>query len=127
MTPALSLTKRRVTKTELERILGGRGAMISGVVLAAALTITAGGSPQEQKQGQLKFREISTLRIEHMIDVGGRKLHCCVYGNGSPTVVLVGGLEAPQAYWNSVIPGLAAKTTVVTYDRAGTRPRSLIE
>jgi pimeloyl-ACP methyl ester carboxylesterase len=32
---------------------------------------------------------------------------------------LVSGFGAPQAYWNSVIPDLAAKTTVVTYDRAG--------
>jgi len=72
-------------------------------------------SPQEQ----IRIPEISTPRIEHMIDVGGRKLHCCVYGHGSPTVVLVSGLEAPQAYWNPVIPDLAAKTTVVTFDRAG--------
>ena len=57
--------------------------------------------------------------MESMIDVGGRKLHCCVYGSGSPTVVLVSGLEAPQVYWNPVIPDLAAKTTVLTYDRAG--------
>jgi len=73
------------------------------------------GSPQEQ----MRIPEISTPKIENMIDVGGRKLHCCVYGNGSPTVVLVSGFEAPQAYWNSVIPDLAAKTTAVTYDRAG--------
>jgi hypothetical protein len=50
-----------------------------------------------------------------MIDVGERKLHCCVYGNGSPTIVLISGLEAPQAYWNSVIPGLAATTTAVAH------------
>jgi hypothetical protein len=49
------------------------------------------GSPQEQ----ITIPEISTPKIENMIDVGGRKLHCCVYGNGSPTVVLVSGLEAP--------------------------------
>ena len=58
-------------------------------------------------------------KIERMVDVGGRKLDCCVYGKGSPTVVLVSGLEAPQAYWDSIIPDLAARTTVVTYDRAG--------
>ena len=74
------------------------------------------GSPQEQ----IRIPEISTPKIENMIDVGGRKLDCCVYGKGSPTVVLVSGLEAPQAYWNSVIPDLAAKTTVMTFDRAGT-------
>jgi pimeloyl-ACP methyl ester carboxylesterase len=54
-----------------------------------------------------------------MIDVGGRRLHCFTYGNGSPTVVLVSGLDSPQNNWNPVIPGLAAQTTVVTYDRAG--------
>jgi pimeloyl-ACP methyl ester carboxylesterase len=73
------------------------------------------GSPQEQ----IRIPEISTPRIERMIDVGGRRLHCFVYGSGSPTVVLVSGLEAPQAYWNPVIPDLAARTTIVTYDRAG--------
>jgi pimeloyl-ACP methyl ester carboxylesterase len=58
-------------------------------------------------------------KIVKMVDVGGRKLDCRVYGKGSPTVVLVSGLEAPQAYWDSIIPDLAANTTVVTYDRAG--------
>jgi pimeloyl-ACP methyl ester carboxylesterase len=56
---------------------------------------------------------------EHMIDVGGRRLHSFVYGSGGPTVVLVSGFQAPQAYWNPVVPGLAEITTVVTYDRAG--------
>jgi len=73
------------------------------------------GSPQEE----MRIPEISTPKIENMIDVGGRKLHSCVYGSGSPTVVLISGLGAPQEYWNSVIPDLAAITTVVTYDRAG--------
>lgn len=73
------------------------------------------GSPQEQ----IRIPEISTPKIESMIDVGGRRLDSCVYGSGSPTVVLVSGLGAPQAYWNPVIPDLAAKTTIVTYDRAG--------
>lgn len=73
------------------------------------------GSPWEQ----MRIPEVSTPQIEHLIDVGGRKLHCYVYGTGSPTVVLVSGFEAPQEYWNSVIPDLAAKTTVVTFDRAG--------
>jgi pimeloyl-ACP methyl ester carboxylesterase len=71
------------------------------------------------RQEQIRIPEISTPKNENMIDVRGRKLHCCVYGNGAPTVVLVSGLEAPQAYWNSIIPDLAAKTTVMTYDRAG--------
>ena len=70
-------------------------------------------------QEQIKIPEISTPKIENMIDVGGRKLGCYIYGSGLPTVVLVSALETSQAYWNSVIPDLAAITTVVTYDRAG--------
>jgi pimeloyl-ACP methyl ester carboxylesterase len=70
-------------------------------------------------QEEIKIPEISTPRMERMIDVGGRTLHCFVYGSGSPTVVLVSGLDAPQEYWNTIIPELAAKTTVLTYDRAG--------
>lgn len=73
------------------------------------------GSPEEQRG----ILEISTPRTESMIDVGGRRLHCFAYGNGSPTVVLVSGFESPQVYWNSVIPDLATRTTVVTFDRAG--------
>lgn len=72
-------------------------------------------SPQEQTQNP----DISILNIESMIDVGGRKLHCSLYGSGSPTIVLVSGLDSPQESWNSVVPDLARETTVVTYDRAG--------
>jgi pimeloyl-ACP methyl ester carboxylesterase len=54
-----------------------------------------------------------------MIDVGGRRLHCFAYRDGSPTVVLISSLETPQEYWSSVTPALAAETTVVTFDRAG--------
>jgi len=54
-----------------------------------------------------------------MIDVGGRRLHCAVYGSGGPTVVLVSGFQAPQAYWNPLVPGIAEVATVVTYDRPG--------
>jgi len=73
------------------------------------------GSPQEAFQIQDNITPIT----EKMIDVGGRSLHSCVYGEGSPTVVLVSGFGAPQTYWNPVIPDLAAQTTVLTYDRAG--------
>ena len=73
------------------------------------------GSPQEM----VRIPDISTPKKEFLVDVAGRKLHGCVYGNGSPTVVLVSGLDAPQVYWNPVVPDLASRTTVVTYDRAG--------
>jgi pimeloyl-ACP methyl ester carboxylesterase len=63
--------------------------------------------------------DTSTPKTESMIDVGGRKIHCCVYGKNGPTVVLASGFGAPQTYWNTVVPDLAAQTTVVTFDRAG--------
>lgn len=72
-------------------------------------------SSQEAFQNQ----DITTPKTEKMIDVGRRSLHSCVYGKGSPTVVLVSGFGAPQAYWNPVVPELASQTTVLTYDRAG--------
>ena len=63
--------------------------------------------------------EVTIDRIEKHIDVGGRKLHCRIYGEGKPTVVLVSGFGAIQDNWNPVITDIAALTTVVTYDRAG--------
>lgn len=95
-----------------------------GAILLNFLCLNSGSISFSQEkrpasQGPIKLPEISTSKTESMIDVGGRKLDCCVYGDGSPTVVLVSGFGAPQSYWNSVIPDLAAKTTIVTYDRAG--------
>jgi pimeloyl-ACP methyl ester carboxylesterase len=58
-------------------------------------------------------------KIEKIIDVGGRKLHTCLYGSGVPAVVLLSGSGAPQTYWDPIVPVIAEKTTVVTYDRAG--------
>jgi pimeloyl-ACP methyl ester carboxylesterase len=108
MNKALSITRLFLMSTILMNLIGFNSDLLSN-------SRASQGSPQEQ----MRIPEISTPKVENMIDVGGRKLHCCVYGNGSPTVVLVSGLEAPQAYWNSVIPDLAAKTTVMTFDRAG--------
>jgi pimeloyl-ACP methyl ester carboxylesterase len=87
-------------------------------VLAAHSTADAQERPQPLGQ-YMKEIEITTERVEQMIDVGGRSLHCRVYGTGAPTVVLISGLNAPQSYWNSVVPDLAERATVVTYDRPG--------
>jgi pimeloyl-ACP methyl ester carboxylesterase len=74
---------------------------------------------QGAAQQQVEIPEISIPKMEHMIDVGGRKLHACVYGSGLPVLVLVSAFETDQKNWNPVVPDLAAKATVVTYDRAG--------
>jgi pimeloyl-ACP methyl ester carboxylesterase len=63
--------------------------------------------------------DFSQNQRENMIDVGGYKLHCRVFGKGAPAIVLVNGANVDQSYWDPVIPALAAETTVITYNRAG--------
>jgi pimeloyl-ACP methyl ester carboxylesterase len=79
------------------------------------VSMFSGGHEQEK----FHIPEISIPRTEKMVDVGGRKLHACLYGQGGPAVILVSGFGAPQMYWNPVIPDLAEQTSVVTFDRAG--------
>lgn len=76
-------------------------------------------SPPPPPPPAVKVPPLAIKGTEHMIDVGGRRLHSFVYGSGGPAVVLVSGFGAPQEYWNPVVAGIAELTTVVTYDRAG--------
>ena len=89
------------------------------IVMGLFLSIITIDLLAQNNRGQVQIPEISIDRNEKMIDVGGRELHCCIYGKDSPTVVLLSGFNAPQIYWNSVIPDLAERATVVTYDRPG--------
>jgi pimeloyl-ACP methyl ester carboxylesterase len=109
------------------------GAIVASLVLGVGLvaaglpvpTQAAGARPAGQSQAPppppppVKAPPLTIRGTEGMVDVGGRRLHCFVYGAGGPTVVLVSGFQAPQAYWNAVVPGIAEITTVVTYDRPG--------
>jgi len=54
-----------------------------------------------------------------MVDVGGYRLHLHCMGQGSPTVVLVGGVGASTLNWALVQPEAAKITRVCGYDRAG--------
>jgi pimeloyl-ACP methyl ester carboxylesterase len=54
-----------------------------------------------------------------MVDVGGRRLHVNLAGQGSPVVVLEAGIAASSISWALVWEKIAGFTTVVTYDRAG--------
>lgn len=94
-------------------------ALLTPVLIATSAHAQQPG-PGEGPEGRtMLIRECEIEGTEHIIDVGGRKLHGIVYGEGSPTVVLISGYNAPQAYWNGIIPDIAEKATVVTYDRAG--------
>jgi pimeloyl-ACP methyl ester carboxylesterase len=54
-----------------------------------------------------------------MVDVGGRRLHIDIAGQGAPVVVLEAGIAASSLSWALVAKQVAEFTTVVTYDRAG--------
>lgn len=57
--------------------------------------------------------------VNREIDVGGRILHCRIFGRGRPAVVLLSGFDCSQYYWDGIVHPIAKKTTVITYDRAG--------
>lgn len=46
-------------------------------------------------------------------------MHTVVHPGTDPTVVLIAGMGEPAAYWDAVVPLLAAGTAVVVYDRPG--------
>src|SRR5256885_10438648 len=54
-----------------------------------------------------------------LIDIGGYRLHIHIRGKGSPAVILIAGSQAFSLDWVLVIPGVAAFTTVCSYDRPG--------
>jgi pimeloyl-ACP methyl ester carboxylesterase len=58
--------------------------------------------------------------LGEMVDVGEHRLHLNCIGQGSPTVVLDGGLGYTSVEWSGwVQPEVAEQTRVCAYDRAG--------
>ncbi len=90
--------------------------IIYTIILPAVIITFARGQVRDEYQ---KASGKDKTSGEQLVDVGGRKLSCTVYGQGAPTVVLISGFSAEQSYWNSVIPALIDKATIVTYDRPG--------
>lgn len=56
--------------------------------------------------------------LDALVDVGGHRLYVHCTGRGGPTVILEAGLGSHSAVWGLVQPGVAAFTTVCSYDRA---------
>jgi len=54
-----------------------------------------------------------------LTDVGGYVLHIHCTGEGSPTIILEGGLGGTSLDWSLVQPELASTTRACAYDRAG--------
>jgi pimeloyl-ACP methyl ester carboxylesterase len=59
------------------------------------------------------------LPAGQLTNVGGYMLHIHCMGQGSPTILLEGGLGGTSLDWSLVQPELSAKTRVCSYDRAG--------
>jgi len=94
--------------------------MCSTVLFLFILASLRGQEGQKSTQDHFAIPAVTSLGIERMVDVGGRKLHARLYGKGSPTVVFVSGTGgAVQETWNPLVDPLAAEATLITYDRAG--------
>src|SRR5437763_15369706 len=90
--------------------------------MAAAVAVAAVAAA-----GSRTYRKLAEARDARrypppgeMVDIGGRRLHLCRAGEGSPSVVIVPCLSGPGSEWWAVQRELARYTSVYTYDRAGT-------
>lgn len=64
--------------------------------------------------------DLDPAALAPLIDVGKRSLYQFGMGAGGPTVVLESGLGDSAAPWSGLLPGIAAFTRVVSYDRPNT-------
>ena len=83
-----------------------------GLVAAAAL----GGTIATVS---LALDDTSDTMPGALYDVGGHRLHLACTGTGSPTVVLVNGLNEISPLWSAVTAQVSRTTRVCAYDRAG--------
>jgi len=56
---------------------------------------------------------------EQMVDVGGRRIHVLVEGQGEPAVIFESGFTVGITEWRKVQPEIAKTHVTLTYDRAG--------
>lgn len=109
-------TRHSILDLEIPDLVFDMKKIIYTIILPAVIIAFARGQVRDEYQ---KASGKDKTSREQLVDVGGRKLSCTVYGQGAPTVVLISGFSAEQSYWNSVIPGLIDQATIVTYDRPG--------
>ena len=83
-----------------------------GLVTAAALGGTLGTVT-------LALDDTSDTMPGALYDVGGHRLHLACTGTGSPTVVLLNGLNEISPLWSAVTAQVSRSTRVCAYDRAG--------
>jgi pimeloyl-ACP methyl ester carboxylesterase len=66
-------------------------------------------------------RDLNVRYPGQLIDIGGRRLHAQLMGEGAPGVVLEAGFPGAGTSldWGLVLPAISRFTTVIAYDRAG--------
>jgi len=110
-----------------------RGVLIGGglffsIVLASSPGGLLAGCSGSRREGPPAASATSGADFAGLVDIGGdRLLYLECRGTGSPTVVLVSGLDAAADLWNrdeqpapKVFPQVAEFTRVCAYDRPGT-------
>jgi pimeloyl-ACP methyl ester carboxylesterase len=88
------------------------------LVLVVALVVL-GGTGAIYQAVATAFDQRAYPPPGQLVDVGGYSLHINCMGQGSPTVILEGGLAEASPFWGWVQPGAATTTRVCAYDRAG--------
>lgn len=103
------LPKHKGCLRRIVRVLGRLIALILVLMLASAVYQAVASAVETRRY----------LPPGELVDVGGYRLHIYCTGEGSPTVVLDGGLGGPALEWTLVQPEIARDTRVCSYDRAG--------
>lgn len=93
----------------LKRSLAVAAATTAGLGLASAAYQTWGSARDRRRY----------LPPGRLIDVGGRRIHLWIEGEGGPAVVLIPALGETTFDFAPLLPELALETTAVVFDRAG--------
>ncbi len=109
---ALAVWAERRARTNVR---GARALLIYPVTLLMLLA-GAGGLYEAVTQGSQA--EAGSMPGK-LYDVGGYRLHLNCTGTGSPTVVLLSGLQETSPYWSRIAPQISGSNRVCAYDRAG--------
>jgi len=88
------------------------GVILTIVLLISTVLLIAGASAKKRLMAQ-------NPAPGQLVDAGGFKMHIHCTGEGSPTVILVSGLDDFSVMWSSVQPEIAKVARVCSYDRAG--------
>ncbi|MBN9510306.1 MAG: alpha/beta fold hydrolase [Alphaproteobacteria bacterium] len=93
-------------------------AMLLSVVLLPAAGVTEAARAQALWQTLPPTPPPIPTDRSGLADVNGIKIHYAIYGQGSPVIMLHGGL-ANTDYWGNQVPALAAHHTVILMDSRG--------